>query len=124
MKAGSSWTKASAQLLLLGTFHFREYAGILSERRQREIEEVVELLVQFQPTKVAIERRPELQDPTDRDFQAYLNGVYSLGQNEIDKLGFRLAQMTGARLFCVDAWDRYYDPPLDTEQLAQRALPF
>lgn len=92
MKAGQSWVEHPTQLLLLGTFHFRERSDLLGERRQREIDEVVERLESFRPTTVAIERRPERQEETERDVQAYLQGAYSLRQDEIDQLGFRLAR--------------------------------
>jgi hypothetical protein len=124
MKAGGAWAERPAQLLLLGIVHFREHADILGERRQREVAEVVELLARFRPTQVAIERRPELQEPTERDFRAYLAGANALRQDEIDHVGFRLAHQTGATLRCVDAWDRYYDPPVDIQKLPQRTLPF
>jgi hypothetical protein len=119
-----------AAVMLLGTFHFQD-AGldaykprfsidILSEPRQGEVAEVVELLAAFQPTRIAVERRPERQDETDRDFAAYRRGESALSANEIHQIGFRLAQRLGHdRVYCVDAWGRYYAPPLDLEVYGQ-----
>jgi hypothetical protein len=124
VKVGEAWTENPTQLLLLGIYHFREREDILGERRQQEVAEVVELLGAFRPTTVALERHPGLQEQTERDYRAYVAGTYALRQDEIDQFGFRLAQRTGAKLRCVNAWDRYFDPPVDIEALPQRTLLF
>lgn len=77
-----------AKIMLLGTFHFQD-AGldaykpqfdvdVLSERRQREVLEVVERLAVFAPTKIAVERRPERQEELTESFGAYLRGEFDL----------------------------------------------
>ena len=43
-----------------------------------------------------------------------------LSRSETHQLGFRLAERLGhSGLYCVDAWGRYYEPPLDLEVYAQ-----
>ncbi len=118
-----------AQVMLLGTFHFQDSGlnrykaqhdvGILSEPRQREVEEVVACLARFQPTKIAVERRPDRQAEIDREYRAYLDGEFPLPAGEVHQLGFRLAKRLGhARVYGVDAWGRYYAPAIDLEQYA------
>jgi hypothetical protein len=115
----------SAKILLLGTFHFRSFVEIRSSQRQREIEEVVERLAAFRTTQIAVEQRPERQDETDREYVSFRQGEFPLPADEVHQIGFRLAAQLGhERVRCVNAWDRYFEPPLDVEKLPQRTLPF
>lgn len=123
-----------AQLLMLGTFHFMD-AGmddykpevdvdVLSERRQREVEEVVERLARFRPTKIMLEAQGPVVEKLHERYEQYLAGEYELGANEIYQLGFRLGKRLGLeRLDYVDAWGRHYeefkDPDAWQEALAQ-----
>lgn len=109
------------KLLLVGVFHFQD-AGLdaykpkhafepLTERRQREIADVVARLAAFKPTKVLIEAEPDFQPKADERLRAYLAGTFSLADrpNEIYQLGFRLAQAAGlTRVECIDAPGRDY----------------
>lgn len=117
-----------AHLLFLGVFHFadqgldaykpRFHLDITSPERQREVEELVEGLLLFRPTKVAIEAEPRLQPRLDSLYGAYLKGTHELGANEVYQLGFRLAKRLGlARVWAVDAEARAY--MTDTEARAR-----
>ena len=121
----------AGRILLLGTFHFHDagldgykprYAlDVFSQQRQREIAEVVELLAGFGATKIAIERTADQQEEVNRDYRAYLQGGFDLTANEIHQLGFRLARRLGhERVYCVSAWDRYYEPPVDCQAYMRR----
>lgn len=103
-----------AHLMLLGTFHFsnpgrdsykpRFVVDILSEERQRELEEVVALLAKYRPTKIAVEFMPERQARVDSLYSEYLAGRHTLGTNEVYQLGFRLARRLGhPKVYLVDA---------------------
>ena len=120
----------TAQILLLGTFHFKDGSldrhqpqhgfDVFSERRQGDIAEVVDLLANYQPTKIAIERSQDYQAQADGDYAAYLQGEFELAADEIYQLGFRLAQkLDHKQVYCVNAWDRFYDPPVDLETYMQ-----
>jgi hypothetical protein len=114
--APAPWDEGAprAQVLVLGTFHFAD-AGrdgykprfdidVRSPERQREVEDLVERLAAFRPTKVAVERRPERQAELDSLYRAYLAGAYELGANEIYQVGFRLARRLGhTQVWAVDA---------------------
>ena len=121
--------RSAAKIMVLGTFHFQD-AGldvrkpqfdvdILSERRQRQVAEVVDSLARFRPTRIAVERRPDRQQEIDQAYRAYLGGAFELSGNEVHQIGFRLARrLEHETVYGVDAWGRYYEPPLDLEQFA------
>lgn len=112
-------------LLVLGSAHFAnpgqdliniEVEDVLTERRQREIESVVQQLAAFDPTHVAVERDSSRQPEVDSRYHAYRGGTYELSRNEVEQLGFRLAAVAGnERVYAIDAnvnspgSDRDYD---------------
>lgn len=118
-----------ARALLVGTFHFHD-AGldaykpqhavdILSPERQQQLDDLTERLARFGPAKIAVEVRPERQDEIDAEYLAYKSGQFTPTAGEIHQLAFRLARRLGHdRVWCVDAWGRYYDPPIDQEEHA------
>ena len=129
--ASSTETQPIAQVLLLGTFHFQDAGldwhqpqhdiAILSDQRQQEIDEVITRLCTFAPTKIAVERRPDVQIELDHEYREYLTDSFSLPGSEVYQLGFRLAKQLGhQRIYGIDAWGRYYDPPLDLEPYGHR----
>jgi hypothetical protein len=122
--------RPTARILLLGTFHFKDAgldaykpqhdADILSPQRLREVEEVVERLAAFAPTKVAIEQVPSKQAEVDDSYAAYVRGQAELGPWESHQIGYRLARRLGhRRVWCVNAWDRHYESPSAPEVYAR-----
>lgn len=103
------------EIMILGTFHFRTAGNadrfklssdILSEQRQREVLEMVDVLARFRPTKIAVECPTEDSGELRQAYRAYLNGEKELGVSEIYQLGFRLAERLGHEgLHCVD-WNQ------------------
>src|SRR5262252_9303741 len=68
VKAGYAQSQSKAQVMILGVYHFAnpgldyvksDLDDHLSEKRQKQIAEVVESLAKFRPTKIAIEDVPE-----------------------------------------------------------------
>ncbi len=118
---------ATAKLLILGTFHFKD-AGldsykpevdvdIMSPKRQVELEALLDRLARFKPTKVLIEVDRDRQTVFDERYGSYLAGTYELGANEVYQVGFRLAKRLGhERVHAVDASGRAYQglPDLET----------
>jgi hypothetical protein len=111
-------TSPQRPVLLLGVYHFNnpgadEYNTVVDDyfapQRQEELEEVVELLLPFAPTKVFVERRPSEQAQVDEEYRAYLEGVKQLtdfprGRSETYQIGFRLAKRMGHEtVYCIDA---------------------
>lgn len=90
-------------VLVLGTFHMSEHEELFSEKRQAEIEEVVAKLMEFQPSKIAVEMTAEKNDILNQQYQQYKSGQFALELNEIDQIGFRIASRLGHdKLYAVD----------------------
>ena len=100
-----------AEVLILGTYHMAnpghdmfnmQADDVLSEKRQREIAQVIDVLKKFHPTKIAVEsgvynRRAE------KEYADYLAGKLTLTRNEIDQIGYRLAKELGhSAIYAVD----------------------
>src|SRR5262249_46910663 len=95
--------QSKAQVMFLGVYHFANpnldvvksnFPDHLSEKKQQEIGEVLDLLAKFNPTKIVVEAPPE-QTSVQTNYQAYLKGEYKLRANEIEQIGYRLAQRLG-----------------------------
>lgn len=101
-----------ARVMILGTYHFAnpgldvvktEVADILSPEKQAEVAEVVESLAAFRPTRIAVEVRAPSAPRLDSLYSAYRAGRHELGRNEVQQLGFRLADRFGLpRLHGID----------------------
>lgn len=116
--------------LLVGSFHFgypnrdahrtdsSKMVDVLSPQRQKEIQQLADVIASFKPTRIYIESRN--QHYYDSIYQAYRAGNYTLRRNEIDQLGFRIAKMLNhPTIYAVDAhgfsnehWNKY--PFLDS----------
>ena len=84
---------------------------VLSPEKQAEIGQVVDGLLRFRPTKMAVEATSESGSRIDSLYRAYRAGRYTLSRGEIDQLGFRLAARLGhAHLYPID---RKGDFPFD-----------
>lgn len=113
--------KEKPQLMIMGTFHFRDQGldgykpkfsvDILSEKRQKEVEALVDEIAKFKPTKIAIEwKKDKDQRITDSLYNEYLAGRYKLRENEIFQVAFRLGKKLGhKKLYCVDAPSRGFE---------------
>jgi len=92
-----------AEVLVLGTYHMAnpghdifnlQADDVLAPKRQAEIAEVIAVLKQFNPTKIALERSVGDSRIT-KDYADYVAGTHELTRNEIEQLGFRLAKALG-----------------------------
>ncbi|MDV3427363.1 MAG: DUF5694 domain-containing protein [Bacillota bacterium] len=99
--------KEKAKVLILGTYHFgkggkhlidMDAEDITSDKKQQEISEVIQKLIQFKPNKIAVEAKRDKEYELNEAYLQYCinnfkesNGVISQG-NEIVQLGFRLGQ--------------------------------
>jgi hypothetical protein len=104
----TSWSQSDArpEILVLGTYHMANPGhdihnmkadDVLAPKRQQEIAQLVEVLKRFHPTKIAIEAGFGSQRVA-REYSDYLAGKYTLGPNEIDQIGYRLAKELGQRV--------------------------
>ena len=121
---------ATAKLLILGTFHFKD-AGldsykpevdvdIRSETRQRELALILDQLAEFNPTKILIEVKAERQAEFDERFSKYRAGEFELEANEIYQVGFKLGKrLEHERVYGVDASGRRYQNLPEAEAYAK-----
>jgi hypothetical protein len=103
------------KVLLLGTFHFNfpnndshkidssMMFDVLTDKRQKEIEQVTSIIKEFKPTKIYLELEPKYQYFIDSLYDAYVKGQYKLGRNEKYQIGFRLGkELKLNKLYAVD----------------------
>ncbi|MDW2886040.1 DUF5694 domain-containing protein [Exiguobacterium artemiae] len=106
-------------VLLLGSIHFDRPdngdllhlrgGSMLTPDRQKQIEDVLNVLSDFRPTKVMLETRSENQHDLTLEYAAYRAGNLTLTADERHQLGFRLAaQMNLADLLAID-WNQMVD---------------
>ena len=125
-----SGDRQPAKVLLLGTFHFgypnldshktdsSKYIDVLSAARQKELDELLNVIRRFDPTRIYVEGSS--QQRIDSLYNNYLDGKSQLRRNEIDQVAFRLGKMIGLKkMFAVDATSFINDyhktiPLLDT----------
>lgn len=80
-----------------------EEEGLYSEKRQREIEELVSKLEDFNPTKIAVEMVPESSESYNQEYKEFKLGTYDLEMNEIYQVAFRLGlALDHEQIYCVD----------------------
>lgn len=108
---GTPVTPVQPQVLILGTYHMggsRDYIqtsadDVLSPRRQREIEVLVDALAAFRPTKIMVEAPLTRDSALNVRYRHYAAGQDTLRRNEIDQIGFRLAKRLGhGRVYAID----------------------
>lgn len=92
------------KLLVVGTLHMETISNMITER-QDEVIRLVQLLGEFQPTKIAVERDENEFAELKREYKQYLNNEYELCTNEIDQIGFRLAKNAGHQNLFPINWE-------------------
>jgi hypothetical protein len=74
--------------------HNTEADDVLSATRQREIEELIQVLRRFRPTRIAVEASVGNRVVGPR-YDRYLAGEYTLARDETDQIALRLARELG-----------------------------
>jgi len=112
------------EVLLLGTFHFKD-AGLDSytpqfdvditvPHRQAELAALLDKLGTFAPQAIGLEFMPAAAETIQQKYDGYRNGEFVLPANEVYQIGFRLAARLGhGRVFGVDAEARHYEDILN-----------
>src|SRR5690625_5958216 len=92
--------------------------GVLKNKRQSEISEIIKLLKDFKRTKVALEVLNENEVGLNQDYVSYQKGDFVLSSNEIHQIGFQLANKCNLdKVNAVDWNDDLKDVP-DLGELA------
>ncbi|HZR40927.1 MAG TPA: DUF5694 domain-containing protein [Ktedonobacteraceae bacterium] len=68
-----------------------QHDDMLAPKRQSEIQECIDRLKRFQPTKVAVEMPSDYNDMPKEQYQQYRSGTFKLTANERHQLGYRIA---------------------------------
>jgi hypothetical protein len=115
-------------IMLLGMYHFNnpgkdsyntEVDDYWSDKRQKEIKEVVDLLEEFKPTKILVELSPSEQSKLDSMYNLYLKDQIALkdiqgGINEVYQIGLRLGkQLDGVDVITIDHNGNWLAPYAD-----------
>lgn len=99
------------QIMVLGTFHMQGSCDvhgvaaedIFSERRQKEIEQLLDKIKQYKPTKIAVEIEKKKDELLNQQYVAYLEQKKQLTGNEVHQIAFRLAkQLEHQNIYAVD----------------------
>ncbi len=99
-------SKADVEVLLLGTFHFRNFdpknnldvsqtneVDVLTEQNQKELEYITDQIAEFNPDKIFVEYPRDLQTSLDSTYLAFETTDWtSKSRNEIVQLAFRAAK--------------------------------
>ncbi len=103
-------------IMILGTYHMDnpgadavnfESDDVLAPKMQRELQQLVKQLAQFNPDKIAVEADTSLDAEVNAQYQDYLNEVYKPGRSEGDQVSFPLAkEMQHPKIYCVDYFGR------------------
>jgi len=107
-----------AKVIILGTYHFGnsgehlmnlEVSDITTDKKQDEIEEVIQKLAQFKPNKIAVELDKGKENELNEVYLRYCESncyVYNetvSNRSEVVQLGFRLAEMFNhAKIYPID----------------------
>lgn len=114
---------------ILGVFHFSDPGqdsykpkfpfNILEENRQRELNDLLEKLKAYSPTKIILECNREKYDSLlNVRYKQFLTGDFDIvdKHNEIYQIGFKLAKMLGhKKVYCSDADAKWFGAEIDWE---------
>lgn len=119
-----------AQAMILGVFHFQNSGAddykpkfpfnILESNRQKELENLLDKIEEYQPTKILIERnRIKYDSIINNQYSNYLNGSFSIEDksNEVYQISFKLAQRLGhKKVYPSDASADWFGVELDWDK--------
>ncbi len=95
--------KQLPKVLLVGTFHFSypnldahvteeaDQVNILSDKRQKELKDLLAYIAQFKPTKIVVEAGRNT-GYLMRKYERWQNGTRPLKAGEVEQIGFRLME--------------------------------
>ena len=119
---GTTQMTQKPTIMILGTAHLSnpgmdginlKMDDVLAPKRQREIQQLIEQLKAFSPTKIAMEVDFSRDAEINSDYQSYLEGIFQLRRNEGHQIGFRLAKQLGhSKIYCVDYFRSSKDNPI------------
>ncbi len=112
--AQAQTVQPQAEFLFVGSYHMNNPGrdvnnlkadDVLSERRQKEIAEVVKLIGRYKPTQVMLEADHDKQADLDKRYVQSCKGTRPLTRDETEQLGFRIACDAGLSSVHAVDWD-------------------
>jgi hypothetical protein len=104
---------SKAQVMIVGVSHLVARRDIhnsvytdspLSAKRQAQIDDIVDRLTRFHPTKVLLEV-PFGERKHPDQYSEYLAGRFTLGADEVYQYGFKIAARSGNKtIYPIDTW--------------------
>ncbi|KHE68524.1 DUF5694 domain-containing protein [Halobacillus sp. BBL2006] len=89
-------------IMLMGTFHMAMDPNKVNEQ-QEGIHNIVEALLDYRPTKIAVEKSFLIEEELDKKYHEYQSGNLTPAYDEVDQFAFRLASlMEHPRVYPVD----------------------
>ena len=110
-------------IMILGSHHLAGWDGdniddMRAPKRQRELQQLVEQLIGFKPTKIAVEADTRWDAKLQTEYNAYLKDDFQLERHEIHQVGFRLAkQVEHPKVHCVDYFWTERSPRLPESEI-------
>lgn len=101
-----------AQIMVLGTFHFQgsgdviqsSAGNLMTAEKQQEINSVVDKLVAFNPTQIAVEVEKIHNEKLNKSYQDYKNDSFDLTVNEVHQLGFKTGKKLNLETISAVDW--------------------
>ncbi|MGS2738748.1 DUF5694 domain-containing protein [Sinomicrobium sp. M5D2P17] len=127
--------KHKAKAMVLGVFHFsnpnldsykRKFDfDILEDKRQKELDVLLDKMVKYKPTKILVESSRVEADSilTDR-YQKYVNGNFTIDDksDEVYQIAFKLAKKLGhTKVYASDASADWFGVELDWDNYNEDA---
>ncbi|WP_147307608.1 DUF5694 domain-containing protein [Wenzhouxiangella sediminis] len=118
MAAGTAQAR-DVQVMILGTYHLAnpgqdlhnvEVDDVTSEARQRQLENIADVLAAFAPDRIAVETVSSRDDLSLRSYEDFEPADLVEVRNEREQIGYRLAHRLGhERVFGIDEHDEGVD---------------
>ena len=86
---------AQSKIMVVGTFHFQGNKEILNLENQENINKLIKVLSEFNPTKIVLEWEPSKLAETNKEYRSFKTGTFDISNktNEVYQLGFRMAKI-------------------------------
>lgn len=117
------------EAMVLGVYHFnsqlnlfRAIDDVTTAKRQVEMSELIDCLIRYRPTKIAIERLQSEQSLVDDEYNNFRLGTFPLTSHECHQIGFQLAkQLDHSRIYAIDIKNEQNDATIgDVFDFAKR----
>lgn len=100
------------EIMVLGTFHFQgsvdviqsNVGNLMTAEKQQEINHVVDKLVAFNPTQIAVEIEKVHNEKLNKSYQDYKNNSFDLTVNEVHQLGFKIGKKLNLETISAVDW--------------------